>query len=173
MANPLKTWRVTAADPSKIATGIAPDIGIMPNAGDGTIQSRPSVPAVPPQSPDSAQASMPAQSDPQVDTVDVRLPDGKTVTMGVPKTPSIFTIAQAIKDKEGSAGQFLAGYYKVLTYVRAINGQTIPQLSNEVDFRALAQELGDQGMDICAVTFAEFWPPVTKDSLQVLKKNLR
>lgn len=103
-----------------------------------------------------------------VDSAEFDTPDGHHVVMAPPNYPATLTISRALKDES----PIYIGNAKAMCYIRAIDGIPI-KLANQADFDSLMCRLGDQGLDMVALCYFECWPPVTQDSLGLIKKNLR
>ena len=60
-----------------------------------------------------------------------------------------------------------------LLNIRSIDGRPPRAIGNLVDVQALANEIGDDGLDTLGLCHAEYFPAITRENLPVLKKNLR
>lgn len=105
-------------------------------------------------------------------TVELALPDGRQVVFGPPDGVSLTTRIAMMR-----AGQPPSEPLDMITRcclcVRSINGKPPPVLSNQVDVAKLANQLGDNALDILAFVLSQYWPAVKLSELQIVKKNLR
>jgi hypothetical protein len=106
-----------------------------------------------------------------IESVNIELPDGRVIEYGPPKA-AYFRVSELLAGVRG-ADITMQNVVRLLLGVRAVDGQPVRQPSNYIEVRKLADKIGEAGIDMLGVASNEFWPPVTKQDLRVLKKNLR
>lgn len=113
-----------------------------------------------------------------VDTsVDVLLPDGRLLSVGPPAGATAFLVTRILatgRSVEDQTGVLIAmdmGTVKALLYVRALNGQLIPQIRDMAMAQQLLNVLGDVGLDYVQVAMQKFWRAPKVEDLQTVKKS--
>lgn len=96
--------------------------------------------------------------------------NGKSVVMGAPLGGTIRQIAVLLDDAKGNLSMLIV-WLKALMYVRSIDGVPTTAITSIIDAQKLANALGANGEDIVMQAYQELWPPVTKESLPIVKKS--
>jgi hypothetical protein len=107
-----------------------------------------------------------------VESVEVQLPNGLLIEFGPPKNISLnMKIIKILGDN--AASMLVSGLYRILLSVRSVNGKQVPPINNTIDAEKLANQIGDDGIDILSLVSSKHWKPLKLDQLPVIKKNLR
>jgi hypothetical protein len=136
---------------------------------------------------DSAGAGLgPATEDPvpappreDIESIEITLPDGRVVEYGPPNNISLSDrIARLYSTRtavEGGPDPGITEYRltRLLMGVRTIGGKAVPAVTNLVERTRMANQLGDQAIDLLNLFDNRHWPPLRESELPVVKKNLR
>lgn len=107
-----------------------------------------------------------------IDTIEIPLRNGLTVVYGPPRGVSLADrIARMYAGRDTSRSEFRLT--RLLMGVQSIDGQPVRPLVNEIDRTALANRIGDEGIDLIAHFDQMYWPPLTVGELPTIKKNIR
>lgn len=106
-----------------------------------------------------------------VESVVLLMPNGKQVEYGPRRTATTLRVATILGDSKPN--QMTAGIVSTLMWIRKIDGEPVELPASMVDIQKLMNEIGDEGTDILSTARMKFWPGVDRDTLPVLKKNLR
>lgn len=103
------------------------------------------------------------------DPREIQLPDGRVVVMAPPGGGIMRKIATMLGNGETNVGLML-GWLKAILYVRTIDGSPVQSVNTVVDAQRVADILGDIGEDCIMMAYQEYWPPVSIEDLQTIKK---
>jgi hypothetical protein len=117
---------------------------------------------------DTAAADTPRED---LDSVEFELPDGRTIILGPP--PGIALQIRISNMLGPKLDAYTAALYRALLSVRQVGSELTRPLVNEVDAQALANKIGEDGVDLCILAMNKYWPPVTTKDLRIVKKNPR
>lgn len=117
---------------------------------------------------DTAAADTPRED---LDSVELELPNGKTAIVGPP--PGIALQLRISNLLGAKLDNFNSTVYRALMCVRQIDSEIMRPITNEVDAQAVANKLGEDGLDLCMLAVNTYWPPVTRKDLRIVKKNPR
>lgn len=102
----------------------------------------------------------------------VALPDGRQVEFGPPQGVSLtMRIMTAFGQQQMSPTSEVR--MKTLMCVRAIGGVPVRAIGNIVDAQRIANELGDEAIDLLTEAYIEYWPPPRRTDLRVIQKKMR
>ena len=173
----MSEFTLTAQDPSQAPK--MPDLNTTGRRRPPTKEEREAVAASARAAGEAAQlrerqetAVPPAAPREDVESVEVQLPDGRTIMYGPPAGVSL-SIRVAEFLGEQTQNPVLAAITRIILCVRSIDGQPVRSPGSLLDVKKIAASLGDSTIDLLGLIHAETWPPITKDDLPVLKKNLR
>lgn len=130
-------------------------------------------------SPDDAADPTPAPPRENIESIEVTLSDGRVVVYGPPNGISLSDrIARLFSGRplqEGGPDPGISEYRltRMLMGVRTINGNAVPVMSDLIQRTKLANQLGDEAIDILHHYDRIYWPPLTTAELPAVKKNLR
>jgi hypothetical protein len=120
---------------------------------------------------DAAEEDVPVEPIEQVENVVVRLPNGMEVDYGPrPGISNRIKIAQIVGN---SINPILTLTAQILLNIRTIDGKRVRPINNLVDLQAVANQIGDDGLELLENVQVEFWKPIDRNHLPVLKKNIR
>jgi hypothetical protein len=123
--------------------------------------------------------SVPAPEREDIDSIEITLRDGRVVEYGPPGNISLsdriarLYSARSLADGGPDPGLTEYRLTRLLMGVRAINGNPVHPVTNLVERTRLANQLGDQAIDLLNLFDNRHWPPLTEAELPVVKKNLR
>ena len=109
----------------------------------------------------------------------LQAPDGRYIEVGPPAQSTVFMVSRILGSAPhvGDATPALVmmdhNTVRSLMYVRALDGQMIPMPTTWADTNAIANLLGDVGVDLVIAAVSKFWRLATVEDLPVIKKNLR
>jgi hypothetical protein len=109
-------------------------------------------------------------AEPEREAVDVTLPNGRVVTLAEPRFATQFRVAKVLG--EDAANQIALLYARALFYIVALDGERILAPQDAGQAQALANKLGERGLDAVLAVIAQQWPPVSQADLKVVKKTL-
>ena len=109
-----------------------------------------SVPAVDTAAPAAQPKPSDALKEPEQDMFDVTLPDGRKIYLQKPAKATALHVSKCLGVH--SINGALESYYRSLMWVKRINNTPIPYLANSQMFEALAETLGDDGLDLISQT---------------------
>jgi hypothetical protein len=132
------------------------------------LQAKGAAQAAAPKEPD---APPPKPREP-VETIEVKLLDGRLIVFGPPSGVSL-TMRIATTIPEATNNMIVQSLARVCMSVRSIDGQVPRPIGNMVDLTLMANNLGDQGLDILNYWFNEHWGDIKISELGLVKKNLR
>jgi len=121
----------------------------------------------------------PAPEREDIDSIEVPLADGRIVDYGPPVGISLSDrIARLYSTRslaEGGADPGITEYRltRLLMGVRSINGKPVPTMTNLVERTRLANQLGDEAIDLLTFFDRQCWPPLQMSELPIIKKKLR
>jgi hypothetical protein len=121
--------------------------------------------------PAAAAVQAPASPREDLESIEFTLPNGMQVVFGPPKGISLTyrIIAMMNGIDTGVAHQRVL---RSLLCVRSID--TVPvTINNDIDANALANRIGDGGIELLNFYLNEYWPPLRRNELPMLKKNQR
>lgn len=105
-----------------------------------------------------------------LDSIEIELRDGRRVLFG-PVRMASFRLAEILgRQVNDPYSQMLA---RTILSVRSIDDKAVRPITNLAEMKLIATEIGDDGIDMLWMGLQEYWPPVLKEDLRVLKKNLR
>ncbi len=134
-----------------------------------------------PQPPAAFAALAQKATDAQEDAVVVTLPDGRNVLLERPKgsvvARTLIVAAELVSDMTPGTGQAIAlsairAYVESMMYVKAIDGSRIIPINSAEAYNAVANKLGDEGMEAVQEEIYKHWPPASLRDKETLKKNL-
>lgn len=114
-----------------------------------------------------------------IDSIEIPLRDGRIIEYGPPAGISlsdrIARLYSARSLAEGGPDPGITEYRltRLLMGVRAINGRPVPPITNMVERTRLANQLGDQTIDLLNLFDNRHWPPLMASELPLVKKKLR
>jgi hypothetical protein len=129
--------------------------------------------------PAGAEDQVPAPPREDIDSIEITLLDGRVVEYGPPNNISLSDrIARLYSTRtiaEGGPDPGITEYRltRLLMGVRTIGGKAVPPVTNLVERTRLANQLGDQAIDLLNLFDNRHWPPLRESELPVVKKNLR
>ena len=128
------------------------------------------VAAVSPAAPTTPAAPPPTPRE-DLESIEFELPNGMQIVFGPPKGISLTyrIIAMMNGVDTGIAHQRVL---RSLLCVRSIDGTAVT-LNNDIDANALANRIGDGGIELLNFYLNEYWPPIRRNELPLLKKNQR
>ena len=139
-------------------------------------------PATPPPAPPEAFAAL-ATAPPSDEGVVVSLPDGRTVLLERPKgsvvARGIIIASELVSEMQiGAMAQAVAlaslrPYIEALFHVKALEGKRIAPIANAEAYQKLADNIGDDGIDVIQVAIFKHWPPPNATQREAVKKNLQ
>lgn len=103
------------------------------------------------------------------DPKEVQLPDGRVVVMAPPGGGIMRKVASMLGNGESNVG-LMIGWLKSILYVRSIGGDPVQAVNTIVDAQRVSDILGDIGEDCVMAAYQEYWPPVSIEDLQTIKK---
>ena len=120
-------------------------------------------------SPEVVHEPVPPRED--LESIEFTLPNGMDVVFGPPKGVSL---TYRIISMMGGVDTGLAHQrvLRALLCVRMLSAIPV-SVNNEIEANALANKIGDQGMELLNYYLNEYWPPLRKAELPLLKKNQR
>jgi hypothetical protein len=122
---------------------------------------------------------VPAPPREEIDSIEVPLRDGRVVEYGPPTGISLNDrIARLYSGRplaDGGPDPGITEYRltRLLMGVRSINGKPPPTMTNLVERTRLANELGDQAIDLLFHFDQQHWPPLRASELPIIKKKLK
>jgi hypothetical protein len=120
---------------------------------------------------EEAEAPLPTAPIEDIESVEVQLPNGRIVEYGPRGNVSArLRIAQIMGQ---SNNQILFMTLSTLLNIRAIDGKAVRTITNQTDAQAVANAIGDSGLEVLERVHLQCWPAETQDSLPIVKKNLR
>lgn len=140
------------------------------NAAQDQIRNRPAAEAAEAEKQDAADQDIEPRTREDIDSVILGMPDGRAVEFG-PVRMASFRVSEILGREAGDP--YLQMLTRVMLGVRAIDNIPAKPITNVAEAKILASKLGDDSIDILWLAMNEFWPPMTKKDLRVLKKNLR
>jgi hypothetical protein len=126
-----------------------------------------------------AQEQEPAPEREDIESIEITLRDGRVIEYGPPNNISLSDrIARLYSTRSVSEGGPDPGFTetrltRLLMGVRAISGKTVPPVTNLVERTRLANQLGDQAIDLLYYFDNRHWPPLRESEIPIAKKNLR
>lgn len=121
----------------------------------------------------------PAPEREDIESIEITLRDGRVIEYGPPGNISLSDrIARLYSTRtlaEGGPDPGITEYRltRLLMGVRAINGKPVHAITNLIERTRLANQLGDQAIDLLNLFDNRHWPPLQESELPVVKKNLR
>lgn len=122
---------------------------------------------------------VPAPEREDIDSIEIPLRDGRVLEYGPPAGISLSDrIARLYSTRslaEGGADPGVTEYRltRLLMGVRSINGKFVPPITNLVERTRMANQLGDEAIDLLNLFDTRYWPPLRTSELPAIKKNLR
>lgn len=123
--------------------------------------------------------SVPAPAREDIDSIEITLRDGRVIEYGPPNNISLSDrIARLYSTRtlaEGGPDPGITEYRltRLLMGVRAINGRPVHAVTNLIERTRLANQLGDETIDLLNLFDGRHWPPLRESELPVVKKTLR
>jgi len=123
------------------------------------------------------QAPAPERED--IESIEITLRDGRVVEYGPPNNISLSDrIARLYSTRsvaEGGPDPGITEYRltRLLMGVRTVGGRTVPPITNLVERTRVANQLGDEAIDLLNLFDNRHWPPLRESELPIVKKNLR
>lgn len=105
-----------------------------------------------------------------VESVEVELLDGRKVYFGPP--PGVSLTMRIAITFPGAASE-LDRLARICMSIRSVDGQPMRAITNIVELTAVANAIGDAGIDELNFWFDRHWGVLRISDLQLLKKNLR
>lgn len=124
------------------------------------------------------QDPVPAPERENIDSIEIPLRDGRIIDYGPPAGISLSDrIARLYSGRamaEGGPDPGITEYRltRLLMGVRAIDGRPVA-IHNLIDRTRVANQLGDEAIDLLNLFDNQYWPPLRKEELPLVKKNLR
>ncbi len=110
----------------------------------------------------------------RVREIEIELPDGRRVILGAPALPSM-RIAPLLMGEDEIKSGFVNGLqlmqYRALTYIKEIDGQTQPMLTDPNAANVLFMRLGEEGFSIIFDAVNQLFPAASFSQAKVIKKN--
>lgn len=107
-----------------------------------------------------------------VESIEVVLIDKRKILLGPPPGVSL-TMRIALNIPEATTNQVIDKLARVLMSVRSIDEKVPAPITNLVSMQALANVIGDVGIDELNFWFDRHWGNLRISDLQLIKKNLR
>jgi len=101
--------------------------------------------------------------------IKLTLRNGTEVIMGPPKTGIMIAVASILADQPDNPMLFML--VRALMYIRSIAGTVIATPQNMVEVRVICNMLGPDGEDEVIMAYSHYWPPLTAESLNIIKKS--
>lgn len=146
------------------------DLRRLKNAALDQLRNRPAAEAAEAASEADADKDVEPRPREDIESVVLETPVGRSVEFG-PVRMASFRVSEILGREAGDP--YLQMLTRVMLGVRAIDGTQVKPVTNVAEAKILATKLGDESIDVLWIAMNEFWPPVTKKDLRVLKKNLR
>jgi hypothetical protein len=121
---------------------------------------------------DGEEAEAPLPTDPveDIESVEVQLPNGRIVEYGPRGNVSTRLRVAQIMGQSNNHVLFMT--LNTLLNIRAIDGKAVRTITNQTDAQAIANAIGDSGLEVLERVHLQCWPGETRDSLPIVKKNL-
>lgn len=119
----------------------------------------------------AAPAEVPAARE-DVESVEIELLDKRKVVLGPPPGISL-TMRIAMTIPDATTNPVVDKLARLCMSVRLINGEKPRAITNIVDLTAVANTIGDVGIDELNFWYEKHWGTLRISDLQLLKKNLR
>lgn len=104
---------------------------------------------------------------------DVELADGRLVEMEIP-TISTQILSEKILQGRKFGDENMMGLAmmtcRAVLHVKSIDGSPVMRPTNEIEYNALCQRLGDGGVDAMFQAYLECFPPVSRSEIKIVKK---
>lgn len=114
-----------------------------------------------------------------LESIEIKLRDGREIEYGPPNGISLADrIARLFSGRalqEGGPDPGVTEYRltRVLMCVRSINGRAVAPITNLVQRTSLANQIGDEALDLLYYYDRVHWPPLTEAELPSLKKRYK
>lgn len=121
----------------------------------------------------------PAPEREDIESIEITLRDGRVVEYGPPANISLSDrIARLYSTRtiaEGGPDPGVTEYRltRLLMGVRTIGGKPVHAVTNLIERTRLANQLGDEAIDLLNLFDNRHWPPLKQSEIPVAKKNLR
>lgn len=107
-----------------------------------------------------------------LETVEFTAPNGVTIEYGPRNDISMVDrIARLFANRDPTQSEFRLT--RVLMGVRAINGVPAPTIVDEITRTKIANQIGDEAIDLLMYYDRVHWPPLQQSELPIIKKKLR
>lgn len=151
-----------AGTPPPVDEAVAKEVLRRRETTANTFRSNDAVPEPEPPAPDASYED--------IDSVVLRLPNGLEVEYGPrPGVSNRVKIAQLVG---AQVNPLLIMLVTTLLNVRRVN-DAVPSIGNMVDVQALANRLGDDGLELLETAHIQFWRPIDRDNLPIVRKISR
>lgn len=121
----------------------------------------------------------PAPEREDIESIEITLRDGRVIEYGPPGNISlsdrIARLYSARSLAEGGPDPGITEYRltRLLMGVRTINGKPVHPVTNMIERTRLANQLGDEAIDLLFIFDRRHWPPLRESEIPIAKKNLR